>query len=149
MAGYVHDNTTNPKLALISYNILTDQQFQLGEMQGWLDDWQLPRETASAQMVWMGHDYPSGSLMPGMVAPDQMHLLLSTTGTPMDVLFLQLMIHHHQGGIPMASFAVAHAKQPYVRALAQRMVFDQNAEIVDMEQLLRQLGGAPLPPPAY
>jgi uncharacterized protein (DUF305 family) len=63
-------------------------------------------------------------------------------------MFLQLMIHHHQGGIPMARYALEHAKNAYVQNLARQMVSTQSAEIIQMEQALRKLGGTPLPAPA-
>ena len=85
--------------------------------------------------------------MPGMATQSEINKLLSLTGKPLDIYFLQLMIRHHQGGIPMAQYAAAHAGQSYVRDLARKMVQNQSNEIVTMEQLLRQLGGSPLLPP--
>jgi uncharacterized protein (DUF305 family) len=149
MAGYERDNTTNPSLKLLSFDIETSQQAELGQMSGWLDGWGLSRQSSIPQMAWMGHTdkLESDGLMPGMATPDQMARLRTLRGTPMDILFLQLMIHHHQGGIPMAQYAVDHAKSAYVRWAAQTMVTAQSSDIVAMEQLLRRLGGAPLPPP--
>lgn len=149
MAGYERDNTTNPSLKLMSYDIETSQEFQLGQMQGWLDGWGLSRESSIPEMSWMGHTgkLENDGLMPGMATPAQMAKLRSLHGSTMDILFLQLMIHHHQGGVPMAQYAVDHAKTLYVQTLAQAMVTLQSNEIVQMEQLLRQLGGSPLAPP--
>jgi uncharacterized protein (DUF305 family) len=83
-----------------------------------------------------------------MATPAQMTTLETLHGNALNVLFLQLMIHHHQGGVAMAQYAAQHATQPYVRVLAQSMVNAQSAEIVQMEQTLRTLGSTPLPPPA-
>jgi uncharacterized protein (DUF305 family) len=77
-----------------------------------------------------------------------MTTLLSLHGKALDLLFLQLMIHHHQGGVVMANYAATHASESYVRDAANSMYIAQSSEIVQMEQLLRQLGGTPLPPPA-
>jgi uncharacterized protein (DUF305 family) len=149
MAGYERDNTTNPSLKILAFDIETSQQFQLGQMQGWLDGWGLSRESSLPQMAWMGHAghlEPDG-LMPGLATPAQLGKLESSHGTAMDILFLQLMIHHHQGGLPMAQYATTHAESSYVRTMASAIVTVQSNEIVTMEQLLRQLGGSPLPPP--
>lgn len=150
MAGYVRDHTTNPSVALMAYDIETSQGAQVGEMQGWLDAWGLTRSSNLPAMSWMGdHDHlTSDGLMPGMATPEQMNQLESLTGPQMDILFLQLMIHHHQGGVPMAQYALDHASEPYVRNLAQKIVALQTSEIVAMEQLLHQLGGTPLPAPS-
>jgi uncharacterized protein (DUF305 family) len=150
MAGYERDNTTNPGLKVLAADIETQQQFQIGEMQGWLDNWGLTVENPGRRMLWMGPEHARhvvNGLMPGMATPAQMRQLQSMHGTALDIFFLQLMVHHHQGGVVMARFAAAHAQLAYVRNLAQAMVAAQSDEIVQMEQLLRQLGGSPLPPP--
>jgi uncharacterized protein (DUF305 family) len=148
MAAYTRDNTTNSAIKVLAYDIESSQTFQVGEMQGWLDVWGLTRNS-DHPMAWMaGHAHlQSDGLMPGMATPAQMTALQSTHGTALDILFLQLMIHHHQGGIPMAQYAQQHATQSYVRDLAQSMINAQSSEIVQMEQMLRTLGGSPLPAP--
>jgi uncharacterized protein (DUF305 family) len=101
-------------------------------------------------MVWMGPEHAAHvvhGLMPGMATPAQMNRLESLHGKALDILFLQLMIHHHQGGVVMARYAAQHASEPYVRQLATAMVVAQSNEIIQMEQLLRGLGSQPLPPP--
>jgi uncharacterized protein (DUF305 family) len=152
MAGYERDNTSDAELRILAYDIETSQQFQLGEMQGWLDAWELDRESGQRPMAWMSGSMhmqmSAGGLMPGMATPAQMNRLQSLHGKALDVLFLQLMIRHHQGGVPMAKYAIDHAQTSYVRDLAQAIYNAQTAEIVEMEQLLRGLGGTPLPPPA-
>jgi uncharacterized protein (DUF305 family) len=149
MAGFERDNTSDPNLKLLAYNIEDTQSFQIGEMQGWLDTWGLERSTSHKQMAWMaGHDHlGADNLMPGMATADQLNHLQTLHGTALDIAFLQLMIHHHQGGIPMERYAMEHAKKSYVRDLARSMMAAQSGEIVTMEQMLRTLGGAPLPPP--
>ena len=148
MAGYTRDHTDNPSIKLLAYDIETAQYVELGQMQGWLDGWGLSRSSTIPQMSWMqGHHLEADGLMPGMATQSEINKLLSLTGKPLDIYFLQLMIRHHQGGIPMAQYAAEHASQPYVRDLARKMVQNQSNEIVTMEQLLRQLGGSPLPPP--
>ena len=149
MAGYERDNTSNPGLKVLAFDIETSQQFQLGEMQGWLDNWGVTRNSTD-QMAWMGSGMGIGptALMPGMATPAQMTTLEKSTGKALDILFLQLMIHHHQGGIEMENYARLHATEPYVVRLAGAMYTLQSNEIVQMEQLLRGLGGSPLPPPS-
>jgi uncharacterized protein (DUF305 family) len=149
MAGYERDNTSSSQLRVLAFDIETSQQFQIGEMQGWLDTWGLSRNDPHP-MAWMGHDHmamQANGLMPGMATPPQMTKLEKSHGKALDILFLQLMIRHHQGGIPMARYAQQHAQEPFVRNLAAQMVNAQSAEIVQMEQILRQLGGTTLPAP--
>ena len=151
MAGYERDNTTDVALQNLATDIETEQQFQIGEMAGWLDTWGLPAVSSRPQMAWMaGHAHlTSDGLMPGMATPAEMTQLQTLDGKALDVFFLQLMIRHHQGGLPMAQYGADHASSPYVRRLAQSIVTAQSGEIVSMEQLLRQLGGSPLPAPEH
>ncbi|WP_375479656.1 DUF305 domain-containing protein [uncultured Jatrophihabitans sp.] len=150
MAGYERDNTTNPALKNLAFDIETSQESQVGEFQGWLDTWGLSRNSPDP-MSWMGSSHMamgSDGLMPGMATPAQMSKLETLHGKALDVFFLQLMIRHHQGGIPMAQYAEEHASEPYVRTVAGHIVAGQSAEIIEMEQLLRQLGSSPLSPPS-
>jgi uncharacterized protein (DUF305 family) len=149
MASYTRDATDDPAVKVLAYDIESSQTFQMGQMQGWLDSWGLPRDSPNP-MSWMaGHAHvQSDGLMPGMATPAQMTTLQTLHGKALSVLFLQLMIHHHQGGVTMAQYAQQHATLGYVRDLAQSMINAQSGEIVQMEQMLRTLGATPLPAPA-
>ena len=150
MAGYERDTTTNPAMRNLAFDIETAQQFQVGEMQGWLDQWDKSRNNPD-QMAWMGTGMGIGStaLMPGMATPAQMSKLETLHGKALDIFFLQLMIHHHQGGLPMAAYARDHATNASVVRLAGAMYTLQSNELVQMEQMLRSLGGTMLPPPSH
>jgi uncharacterized protein (DUF305 family) len=150
MANYERDYSDNPTLRLLAYNIEETQTFEIGQMTGWLDSWGLVRSTSRPQMQWMaGHDHlSSAGLMPGMATPDQINQFETLRGKALDIRFLQLMIYHHQGGIPMAQYAAAHASKPYVRQLAETMAITQSDEIIQMDQDLTQLGASALAPPS-
>ena len=152
MAGYTRDHTSDSAIKLLAYDIETSQFNQVGQMQGWLDVWGLPTNNPNPQMAWMagsGHNHTEANgLMPGMATPAEMTKLQSLTGKTLDVYFLQLMLRHHQGGLPMAQWAATHAETPYVRNAADKMAASQSGEIIQMEQLLRERGASPLPPPA-
>jgi uncharacterized protein (DUF305 family) len=150
MAGYERDNTTDGALKVLATDIETSQQFQIGEMNGWLDVWNLPYTTDQPHGAWMGghsSHTSNGALMPGMATPSEMDKLRTLHGKALDTYFLQLMIRHHQGGLPMAEYALAHGQTAEVKSLALAVINSQQSEIVYMEQLLRKLGAEPLPPP--
>jgi uncharacterized protein (DUF305 family) len=71
--------------------------------------------------------------------------LRDARGEAADVLFLQLMIRHHQGGVPMMQDAADHAGNPIVRNFAGKMLETQQSEIAVMTQMLQQRGAEPLP----
>jgi len=148
MAGYARDNSTNSAIVRLAFDIETSQSVEMGTMLGWLQTWGAPRVDPNP-MSWMaGHAHlTANGLMPGMATPTQEHQLLTSHGDALNILFLQLMIHHHQGGVEMAQYAYHHAKTGYEKTLAGNMFAAQSNEIVQMEQMLRQLGGTELPPP--
>ncbi len=149
MAGYTRDHTSDQSIKLLAYDIESAQYFELGQMQGWLDGWGLARGSSRPVMAWMaGHDHvQTNGLMPGMASPAEIDKLETMSGKALDIYFLQLMLRHHQGGVPMAQYAATHAKEPYVRNLATKMYQNQSNEIIQMEQLLRERGASPLPAP--
>jgi uncharacterized protein (DUF305 family) len=145
MAGYVRDNTTDRAVFTLAYDIETSQSLQMGDFRGWLDAWQEPLVDQSP-MAWMDHPLEPGGLMTGMATPAEMSALQQMSGKALDIRFLQLMIRHHQGGVIMAKYALAHATLDYVRTAASSIVAAQSSEIITMEQMLRELGGRPLAP---
>lgn len=159
MAGYVRDHSTDGVVRTLAYDIETSQFNQVGQMQGWLDAWGLPPENPGTQMSWISGEHGMGSmssmgsghaggLMPGMATQAEVDKLQTMTGKAMDVYFLQLMLRHHQGGLPMAQYGAEHASEPYVRNAAQKMAAAQSGEILLMEKMLRERGASPLPPPS-
>lgn len=53
MSKILYDKTDDPRLRVISYDILTTQAQQSGQLYGWLADWGLPQSSDEAPMAWM------------------------------------------------------------------------------------------------
>lgn len=53
-----------------------------------------------------------------------------------DVDFRTHMIPHHKGAVAMAKVALQHAKDPATKAMAQKIIDDQEKEIADMQAWL-------------
>jgi len=159
MANLALDRSTDPEVRRLAFDISATQTNQVGRMQGWLTLWGLPL-TSGDVMGWMddpamaGHDMShmddadaDGAVMPGMATEAELATLRSLSGTEFDVMFLQLMIRHHQGGLDMAEYGAEHAELPAVRGLAHSIAETQTAETTTMEAMLRARGGTPLPAP--
>lgn len=151
MSFAVRDESTDDKVRTLAYDIITTQSAQRGMFIGWLQQWDLSQASSVKPMTWMaghGHAAPANvtpGVMPGMATPDEMKRLADAKGQAAEVLFLQLMIRHHEGGVEMAKGAVELAERPEVRNLAQHIVDGQTAEIDLMKEMLATRGAQPLP----
>ncbi len=83
----------------------------------------------------MGHD--SGGTMSGMMDEEQMSDLMAASGGDWDQMFLEMMTEHHEGAIEMAEVEVDQGENPDAVALAEKIISDQQAEITQMQQLLK------------
>lgn len=135
----------------LARNIAGQQLLELGQMQGWLRLWDKPFFPASKEMVWMlmgskpldeaFQQYvidcgKSAEGMPGLASAEDMQQLRVLAGRERDTLFLNLMLAHHQGGVPMARFATEEAHLPAVKLLAAQIVLDQSKEIQQISAII-------------
>jgi uncharacterized protein (DUF305 family) len=161
MAGLARERSSDPAIRSIAFDIETNQLEQIGRMQGWLSLWNAAPLPNGRYMTWMadaasmpGMAYGSGvstagsATMPGMASPADLERLRTSNGAQFDVLFLQLMLRHHQGGAPMARYAAEHGETAQVRNLAEKIAVSQGAESEYLAQLLAQRGAQPLPWPS-
>jgi uncharacterized protein (DUF305 family) len=164
MATIISRRTTDTDLQALATDIALTQTNQMGQMQGWLNQWGLTLGRSGPPMAWMtasGMDmqHASGTStptidpalmrplpdgrMPGMATAAQVNELRTLPEAKAEVLFLQLMIAHHKAGIAMAQMAEALTREPVVDRLAAAMVAGQEAEITQMTQLLAARGATP------
>jgi uncharacterized protein (DUF305 family) len=137
---------TDPDVRTLGGDIAITQQGQIGIMQTWLTNWDLPLNSTNPPMSWMpdGPSLMRGNLMPGMATQAEMDQLRNATGKQVDILFCQYMLRHHLGGIHMVDDVLAQNPRPEVRDLAETMKRNQTAEVSVLRTLLTQLGAQPL-----
>lgn len=162
MAALARLRTDEQRLHTLAFDIESSQLEQVGRMQGWLSLWGRDRLPVGPHMTWMsaedaaphgtghaGSTVPGASggvdRMPGMATQEELGRLSKAGGAEFNVLFLQLMLRHHQGGTAMLRYAADHAETGVVRNLAKQMLIAQGKEIEYMSQLLAERGAQPLP----
>ncbi|MFD7782259.1 DUF305 domain-containing protein [Streptomyces nojiriensis] len=145
MSFLVRDNTDGEEVRTLAFDVINTQANQRGMMLGWLDMWQAPKVSTDGAMAWMeGHGSGMAATeMPGMATREQLDRLRNAKGRDAEVLYLQLMIPHHQGGVAMAQAAVKQARDPQVKALAEGIVRAQQSEVDLMTQMLTRRGAMP------
>ena len=164
MATIIGQRTQSSDIRSLATDIALTQTNQMGQMQGWLNQWNLSLGRTGPPMTWMtpsgmGMHYASGAStravdpalmrplpdgrMPGMATAAQINQLRTLPVDKADVLFLQLMIKHHQAGIAMAQMAEQLTREPVVDRLAATMITGQQGEITQMTQMLAARGATP------
>jgi uncharacterized protein (DUF305 family) len=140
MAEIVRDKTESEDIKTLAPDTALTQQAQIGQMQGWLQVWGLSPTGSEPAMSWMGE--PTDGLMPGMATPEDIQKLRDASPEEADVLFLQLMIPHHQAALQMTEAILNRTDRPEVESLAKAISASQQSEIQNMEQMLQDRGAS-------
>lgn len=104
---------------------------EIETMQGWLEDWDEPREGAMG-----GMDMGEGSGMHGMMSEEEMGSLEAASGAEFDEMFLTMMREHHVGAVTMAEEELETGEYPPAKELAEEIIETQEAEIAEIDRLL-------------
>lgn len=124
------NRSAGPEVIDLATRIQAAQEPEIEQMSGWL--------TAAGEPVAMdvsdGHDMSS---MDGMMSADQMDALALASGGEFDVMWLEMMIAHHEGAISQSETVKANGSNTDVLALADQIITTQQAEITEMQSLLQ------------
>ena len=120
MAELAENRTENENILELSQNISQAQTSENQKMSEWLREAGFNRPTR-------------GHRMAGMATQQEMNELRQSEGQEFDLLFSELMIEHHEGGIEMARAEVQNGKSEKVVELAQEMIDVQQEEVEKME----------------
>jgi uncharacterized protein (DUF305 family) len=148
MAGLVRNTLPDPALNTMTMDILTYQSEQQGIMRGWLEGHHVPGPDDSwHSMAWMpaqdgmSMDMPGMKMtMPGLATDAQLTQLGKLRGQEREVLFLKLMIRHHEGGVEMARAYLGLGRDQQLLTMAANMIVEQNREIGIMQGMLTDRG---------
>jgi uncharacterized protein (DUF305 family) len=142
----------DPTVRSFASDVLDFQSYEIGLMTQKLAGWGFtPQDRSDQAMAWMDMAVPVDQ-MPGLLSDEEMAEISQARGTELDQLFLEKMAEHHRGGIHMAQAVTQLVDDDDVRALAERMVRNQSAEINEYRAAARANGydleiePAPVPP---
>lgn len=135
LAAMVPDRSTNADVIALAAKISAEQEPEIKALRVFLVQWDENPDDDVSQGQHGGHG--GHGAMAGMVDEATMTKLQSLRGTEFDTLWLQSMISHHQGAIEMAEAEVANGQNEDVKRMAQTMIDTQQAEIAQMNQMLK------------
>ncbi|BCJ53460.1 lipoprotein [Actinoplanes sp. NBRC 14428] len=135
MADLADGRAADAEVKELAGKIQSAQQPEIDTMTGWLTTL---GEPAPEPHMSMGSGMDHGS-MPGVMTDADMSKLMGAKGAAFDKHFLTMMISHHEGAIEMAETEVAQGSDPEAKALAQKIITDQQAEIATMKTILERL----------
>jgi len=139
MTDLIADRTDNENIRRLAQRIEISQLDEIARMRRWLE--------SRGESVPGEHHH--GALMPGMLTEEEMARLSAAQGSEFDRLFLELMIHHHEGALVMVDdlFTTDGAGQEAeIFLFASHVDADQRAEIARMRGMLNSTtsqGGTP------
>ncbi|WP_378078691.1 DUF305 domain-containing protein [Actinoplanes sichuanensis] len=132
MSALATERASDPRVKKLAAEIEAAQAPEIATMAAWLSDWgREPAATGDGHGNVTGHES-----MPGMMSAADMAKLVESTGEAFDNRFLTMMIAHHEGAVTMARDQIANGANPEAKALAAKIVTDQQAEIATMKAML-------------
>lgn len=134
MVDLLKTRTTSEDMKKLALRIQVSQEDEIKMMREWLE--------RRGQEVPGEHAHHTGTLMPGMLTPEEMARLAAAKGPAFDRLFLEFMIKHHGGALIMVEelFKSAGAGQESdIFAFASDVEADQRMEIERMAGMLKEL----------
>jgi uncharacterized protein (DUF305 family) len=165
MSFLVPRRTDDPEVTQLAMDVAQGQATQQGRMLAWLDASGVGAPTGDySPMSWMsgpdldggshGDDHEGGTAtsspppaeaddpMAGMgLATDaELSELGRLRGRDAEVLYLQLMHRHHEGGLDMAQAFLDRSDEPTLSQLAEVIVTTQERELTIIADLLAERG---------
>jgi uncharacterized protein (DUF305 family) len=134
MVDLLQTRTASADMKKLALRIQVSQEDEMKMMRDWL--------AQRGQEVPGEHAHHTGTLMPGMLTPEEMARLSGAKGPAFDRLFLEFMIKHHAGALIMVEqlfSSPAAGQESDIFAFASDVEADQRMEIERMAGMLKEL----------
>ena len=132
MAEMAQTKLEHAGLKELARTIPVDQQKEIDQMKSWRDQW------------YPGAPLAVDTALPGMgpgMAMDMSHMQTMKPGHGYDVMFIDMMVSHHEGGVAMSRAALTSAEHQEIKTLAQQIIDMQTKEIDQMKEWKTSLEG--------
>jgi len=131
MATMAQNKVQLPELKALTKRIPEDQQKEIDEMK-------------ALRQKWYGASPPAENMqMPGMSSSmnmDMSNMSSMKPGKGYDIMFIDMMIPHHEGAVQMSQDALGKAEHAEVKSIARRIIDKQQKEIEQMKRWKSKLG---------
>lgn len=144
LAQAAQERLTDERLQAIADNIITSQSAENEELRSYREQWYGSAESMPMDESMMGM---MTEMMPGMgdMAAMQMDpqalVAAFCAGDDPDLTFIDLVIPHHEMAIQSSEAALEQATHEELRAIAEQVIQDQQAEIDELEGIRAELTG--------
>jgi uncharacterized protein (DUF305 family) len=143
IAGWAPTHDASQSLRALCERIVVGQRDEIALASRWLRARHeaVPEVDPAHAMMPNMPGMDQGTMMPGMLTPEQLAQLDAGRGTEFDRLFLTFMIQHHQGAITMVNelFARGGGEEEVAYRFASDVFADQTTEIDRMQKMLAAL----------
>lgn len=136
MSRMATDRASDARVEQLAGRIERAQAPEMAQMRGFLTAWGAPEAPGGGMSGMDDGQTGHGGMGGGMMSEQQMQQLGQARGAAFDRMFLQQMIQHHEGAVQMAGAELRSGQSPEAKALAQRIIDSQQAEIGEMKQIL-------------
>jgi uncharacterized protein (DUF305 family) len=145
LAQAAHDRLEDERLVAIADNIISSQQAEIEELRGLREQWYgSPEPMPMMDKAMMGMMM---EMMPGMGDMASMQTQMDPAalvaafcaGEDPDLAFIELTIPHHEMAIRASDAALEQATHEEIRAIAERVIEDQQREIDELESIRAEL----------
>lgn len=113
----------NKALKDAAAKMVKDQSREIVQLKQWREQW-YPAAASAESMQMAG--------MSGMNM-DMSHMQMMS-GKALDLMFIDMMVPHHEGALAMGKDALAKAEHQEIKDFSQKMIDSQTKEIAQMQQ---------------
>jgi uncharacterized protein (DUF305 family) len=141
MARIARHEAMHPELREMAGDMIVEQRSEIRTLKRWYRAWGY-QKTPVTRMHWRDMSMTMSDSDEPMTMDHMVRMLRNAEGNEFDLMFIDMMIPHHQGAIDMAELALTQAKHGELKQMARQIIESQQAEIGHMQELRAELAGA-------